>query len=60
MRMERVKMSEINATEFMQGQKDCQDGISHKAGQSESYDRGYAAEYEKEQSITEMTKNGSH
>ena len=53
-------MSEINATEFMQGQKDCQDGISHKAGQSESYDRGYAAEYEKEQSITEMTKNGSH
>ena len=37
------------AEEFVKGQLDCQDGKPHKEGQSKSYDRGYAAQYELEQ-----------
>ena len=40
---------EIDVSEFMQGQRDCKAGIEHKAGQSDSYDRGYATQYELEQ-----------
>lgn len=32
--------------EFIDGQKDCRDGVPHKAGMSESYDRGYSVQYE--------------
>ena len=39
----------IDGFEFAQGQLDCQDGKPHEKGQSESYDRGYAAQYELEQ-----------
>jgi len=39
----------MNPDEFMQGQKDCANGVPHKAGMSDSYDRGYAAQYEMEQ-----------
>ncbi len=39
----------IDVSEFMQGQRDCRDGVDHKAGQSDSYDRGYATQYEYEQ-----------
>ena len=35
--------------DFVRGQADCRDGVPHKAGQSESYDAGYAAEYQLEQ-----------
>ena len=35
--------------EFIDGQKDCRDGVPHKAGMSESYDAGYSAEYQLEQ-----------
>ena len=48
---------DIIADEFLRGQRDCQKGIPHKSGQSESYDRGYGAQYEKEQRDTELTKN---
>jgi len=41
--------------DFLKGQEDCIDGVEHKAGKSEAYDRGYAAEYELEQVLTEMT-----
>ena len=34
------------ADDFMEGQRDCQQGIPHEAGHSEAYDRGYGAEYE--------------
>jgi len=35
--------------EFIKGQRDCRDGIAHKDGRGESYDRGYSAQYELEQ-----------
>lgn len=37
---------DFNADEFMRGQRDCAEGIPHQAGRSESYDRGYASQYE--------------
>lgn len=40
--------------EFMRGQRDCKDGKPHKPGQTEAYDRGYGAQYEAEQQLTEM------
>ncbi len=42
--------------DFLRGQWDCQEGNQHQSGQSEAYDRGYAVEYEREQILTEMTK----
>jgi len=36
----------MNTDEFMKGQRDCLDNLDHLPGQSESYDRGYAAQYE--------------
>ena len=44
-------------SEFLRGQRDCKDGVPHKPNQPEGYDRGYAAEYEKEQVQAELTKN---
>jgi hypothetical protein len=41
--------SEMNANDFMAGQRHCRDGIAHKSGMSESYDRGYSAQYSWEQ-----------
>lgn len=35
--------------DFLAGQRDCLDGIPHQPGRSESYDRGYADQYEREQ-----------
>lgn len=32
--------------DFLRGQRDCSKGVPHKQGQSEAYNRGYAAEYE--------------
>ncbi len=46
----------INESDFLRGQRDCKDGRPHKSGQSHSYDRGYGAQYEKEQLEAEMTK----
>ena len=48
---------DIIADDFLRGQRDCKDGIPHKSGQSESYDRGYATEYEKEQVETELSRS---
>lgn len=45
------KDDDINADEFMRGQRDCINGIPHKSD-SKDYDRGYAAQYELEQ-VTE-------
>jgi hypothetical protein len=41
--------------EFIDGQRDCRDGVEHQS-RSESYDRGYAAQYELEQMNTERTE----
>ena len=40
-----------DASEFLRGQRDCEQGIPHKAGQSEEYNRGYAYQYELEQKL---------
>jgi len=41
-------------SDFIQGQKDCAEGIPHQSGKGEDYDRGYAAQYELEQVKAEM------
>ncbi len=46
--------------DFLQGQRDCKNGVPHKPMQGEAYDRGYGAQYESEQIATEMTKNEHH
>lgn len=38
-----------NVLEFVNGQQDCRDGKPHIDGNGESYDRGYACQYELEQ-----------
>jgi hypothetical protein len=48
--------SEIKVDDFYLGQRDCERGIPHKSGMSESYDRGYNAQYELEQMKTEATQ----
>jgi len=45
----------IDADDFLKGQKACQEGISHQDGMSESYNRGYAAQYQHEQNLTEIS-----
>lgn len=45
----------INADDYLRGQRDCKDGIPQRAGQSPSYNRGYAAQYEWEQVMTELS-----
>ena len=47
---------DIVADDFLRGQRDCKNGMPHKSGQSESYDRGYGAQYEAEQIQTEMSR----
>jgi hypothetical protein len=39
----------IDLFDFIRGQHDCREGVPHKSGMSESYDRGYSAEYQLEQ-----------
>lgn len=45
-----------NASDFLRGQRDCQEGVPHKPGQSEDYDRGYSAQYTSEQVRAEMAR----
>ena len=40
-------------SEFIQGMKDCNDGVEHES-KTGAYNRGYAAEYELEQIITNL------
>ena len=42
--------------DFLQGQKDCQAGIRHKPNMGSAYDRGYMAEYEREQVLSELSR----
>ena len=37
--------------DFIKGQRDCRDGVEHKAGKSKAYDNGYAFQYEMEQRL---------
>ena len=42
--------------DFLQGQKDCKDGITHKEGKSDAYDRGYSTQYTLEQIQSEFSR----
>lgn len=42
-------MSNLDIDEFVQGSMDCAMGIPHEEGKSESYDKGYAEQYELDQ-----------
>jgi len=53
-------MSELNTDDFLQGQIDCMQGIEHKEGMSDSYNRGYAVQYEVEQMRNELCQSASH
>ena len=44
----------MNADEFLKGQKGCKEGVPHET-KSESYNRGYAAQYDLEQIQGEKT-----
>ena len=41
--------------DFIDGQKDCRDGVEHQSGKSEDYDKGYAAQYELDAMNNERT-----
>ena len=43
--------------EFLDGQRDCKNGVEHKPGRSEEYNNGYGCQYEAEQLMTEMGMN---
>lgn len=38
--------------DFIDGQRDCKEGVPHQAGKSEEYTRGYGVQYEFEQQKT--------
>ena len=42
------------ADDFLQGARDCKDGIPHESGKPKAYDDGYGSQYEAEQLATEM------
>jgi hypothetical protein len=44
----------MNADDFLKGQRDCEKGAVHQSGKSESYDRGYAAQYQHEQNLSAL------
>ena len=45
------EISEIN--ELIKGMKDCHDGVKHES-KTDAYNRGYAAQYELEQVMTNL------
>lgn len=45
-------------SDFVQGQADCRDGKPHEQGKGRSYDAGYAAQYQLEQIMSDMS--GAH
>ena len=47
----------MNIDDFIKGQRDCAEGIPHKAGKSKSYDSGYSSQYTLEQIKTERSEN---
>lgn len=42
--------------EFLRGQRDAKNGVVHQAGNTEAYDRGYAAQMESEAVQSEATR----
>lgn len=50
------KAQNYNLFEFIQGQKDCRDGVQHVAGKGESYDAGFSTEYAAEQTLDNQSQ----
>jgi len=44
----------MKTDDYLQGMRDCKDGIPHKMGKSADYHDGYATQYAAEQLLTEM------
>jgi len=44
-----------SADDFLQGMADCKAGLP-QAGGSKDYDRGYAAQYQHEQNLSELSR----
>jgi hypothetical protein len=42
-------------SEYLRGMQACSEGKEHQAGQSREYDKGFAAQYEHEQVLTEIS-----
>jgi len=46
----------MNTAEYLRGANDCLAGVEHKEGRGESYDAGYASQYQQEQNLTALTE----
>lgn len=55
-----VFSGDMNCTEFLQGQRDCKDGIPHVSGMHKDYDRGFSAQYHLEESLTAKSMGGEN
>jgi hypothetical protein len=42
--------------DFLDGQRDCQQGEPPKQGASDDYTRGYSAQYQHEQNMSELSR----
>lgn len=42
--------------DFIDGMRDCRDGVAHQSGKSKHYDDGYSAQYQLEQVTHEQSK----
>ena len=51
---EKTKERKLNSNEYLNGQRDCKDGVQHVEGKHPDYDAGYASQYEAEQLATEL------
>lgn len=49
-----VVQTELSVNKFIDGQRDCANGIPHKPGMGESYDSGYGFQYSLEQMHNEV------
>ena len=51
----------INDTnDYLLGMADCKAGRKHQKGRSVDYDRGYGAQFQHEQNLTELSLRGSY
>ena len=48
-----------NPDDFLDGMRDCDKGIPHKAGLSYEYNRGYGCQYEHEQNMAALGLRGN-
>ena len=49
-----------NGNDYLDGMLDCQEGKPHQKGRSVDYDRGYGAQFQHEQNMTELGLRREH